>query len=141
MVSFISFVLPIYHKAARGFLFLSSPFSNQGHTNKQLSSLVDIHACNPLVWVALQNPTHIILWISPALYQGNSWFVLMSLPTSSSYLMSLPKSRPRLIKNSLTRPGKNSEWEVILFRSKVELTSLPSTGPIFFQKNLLLPFS
>ena len=34
MVSFISFVFPIYHKAGTGFLFLSSPFSNQGHTNR-----------------------------------------------------------------------------------------------------------
>ena len=45
----ISFVLPIYHNAATGFLFLSSLSSNQGHTNKQVSSLVDSLAYNPLV--------------------------------------------------------------------------------------------
>ena len=68
--------------------------------------------------------------------------------------MSLPKSRPRLIKNnSLTvfinindtlatlKPGKNTEWGVILFLPKAELTSLPSTGPKYPQDYLLLPFS
>ena len=45
----LAFVLPIYHKAATGFLFLSSLFSSQGHTNKQVSSLVDSHVYNPLV--------------------------------------------------------------------------------------------
>ena len=68
--------------------------------------------------------------------------------------MSLPTSRPRLIKNNnLTvfinvnstvatiKPGENTEWGVILFLSKIELTSLPSTGPKFSQDYLLLPFS
>ena len=45
----LSLVLPIYHTAATGFLFLSSLFSKQGHTNKEVSSLVDSHAYNPLV--------------------------------------------------------------------------------------------
>ena len=34
------------------------------------------------------------------------------------------------------KPGENTEWGVVLFLSKVELTSLPSTGPKFPQNYL-----
>ena len=137
MVSFISFVLPIYHKAATGFLFLF-PLSNQGHTNKQLSSLADSHITH---WFELLYKIPLILYCEHLQH--------FTKEISSSYFMSLPKSRPRLIKkiiawqylnNSLTVPGENSEWGVILFLSKVELTSLPSTGPKFPQNYLLLLF-
>ena len=36
--------------------------------------------------------------------------------------------------------GENTIREIILFLSKVELTSLPSTGLKFPQNSLLLPF-
>ena len=139
MVPFISFVLPSYHKEATGFLFLSSLFSNQGHTNKELSSLADSHITH---WFELVYKTPLILYCEHLQH--------VTKEISSSYFMSLPKSRSRLIKkimpwqylhNSLTAPGENSEWGVIFFWSKLELTCLPSTGLIFTQKYLLLPFS
>ena len=139
MVSFISFVLPIYHEAATGFLFLSLLFPNQGHTNKQLSSLVDSHAYNPLFKLLCKIP--LILYCEHLQH--------FTKETSSSYVMPLYlrlgleklKIAWQYLNNSLTVPSENSKWGVILFLSKVELTSLPSTGPIFSQKYLLLPFS
>ena len=88
MVSFISFVFPIYHK---DFYFCLPFFLTRGHTNKQVSSLTDSHAYNPLVWVALQNP--LILYCEHLQH--------FTKEISSSYFMSLPKSRPRLIKKEL----------------------------------------
>ena len=116
-----------------------SSLSNQGHTNKQLYSLADSHVTH---WFELLYKIPLILYCEHLQH--------FTKEISSSYFMSLPKSRPRLIKkiiawqylnNSLTVPGENSEWGVILFLSKVELTSLPSTGPKFPQKYFLLPFS
>ena len=89
LVSFISFVLPIYHKAATGFLFLSSFFYNQDHRNKQVSAVVDSHAYNPLVWVASQN-LPLILYCEH--------FQHFTKEISSSCFMFQPKYRPRLIK-------------------------------------------
>ena len=137
MVSFISFVLPIYHKAATGFLFLSSLFSNQDHTNKQLQSCIGI-------W-----PTGLLYKIPLILYCEHIQHSTKEM--SSSYFMSLPKSRPSLIikkkkiawqylNNSLTVPGENSKWGVILFLSKVELTSLLTLVPYFLKKIYFYPF-
>ena len=84
LVSFISFILPIYHKVAAGFQFLSS-LSKPG-PYKQEIIFSNWQSYNPLVWVALQNRTHIVNISStfPRKYVG---------PT-------LPKSRPRSIKNN-----------------------------------------
>ena len=145
MVSFISFVLPIstrqaalrqdyYRISIFGFPFLPLPYKN-----KQLPCLADSYITH---WFELLYKIPLILYCEHLQH--------FTKEISSSYFMSLPKSRPRLIKkiiawqylnNSLTVPGENSEWGVILFLSKVELTSLPSTGPKFPHNYLLLPFS
>ena len=141
MVSFISFVLPIYHKAATGFLFFSF-LSNQGHTNKQLSSLADSHITH---WLELLYKIPLILYCEHPQH--------FCKEICSSYLMPLSNSRPRLIKKIIAwlfssiqiilylKTAENTEWGVILFLSKLKLISLPSTGPKFPQKYLLLPFS
>ena len=140
LVSFI--LLSLFTTSELQDFYLCLPFfSNQGHTNKQVSSLVDSHAY-------ITHWFELLYKIPPILYCEHLQHFTKEI--SSTYFMSLPKSRPRLIKkiiswqylnNSYTVSGENSEWGVILFLSKVELTSLPGTGPIFFQKYVLLPFS
>ena len=140
LVSFISFVLPIYHKAATGFLFLFF-LSNQGYTNKQLSSLADSHITH---WFELLYKIPFILYCEHPLDFAKE--------ICSSYFMSLSNSMSILIKKIASqfssiqiilyiKPGESTEWGFILFLSKLELTSLPSAGPKFPQKYLLLPIS
>ena len=73
------FCSPYLPRGSIGFLFLSSIFSKQDHTNKQLSSLVDSHAYNPLVCFT-KSHSHYIANISSTLPRK------YLVPTSCPYL-------------------------------------------------------
>ena len=89
------FCSPFFHEAGssttgllQDFYFCLNFFTRAIY--KQAISLSSWELYNPLVWVALQNPTHIILWNLQQLCQGNM---------CTSYFMSLLSlGRSRFIK-------------------------------------------
>ena len=136
-----------YHKAATtGFLFLSSLSYQQGHTNKQLSSLADSCITD---WFELPYKIPFILYCEhPQHFQGNMQFLVHVF--TQVYVQINKKNNSSLTvfinvaKQCCTlKPGKNTDRQVFFFLSKVELTSssLPSTSLRFPQKYSLLPFS